>query len=118
MLLVTFQPSWRYLLALKAVNRPYYVIRIGLYISVSLILYSTNPYLNPKRFHSSWTSFVDGESVGKVDHLVLRSVDDKNWGADFWHFVNAAKRKNIIRQAIFFYLVLFSGKMQGFFSKY
>lgn len=45
--------------------------------------------LDPERLHGLGAALEQGQAVGKVNHLVLRPVDDEHRGSDFGHFFNA-----------------------------
>ena len=45
----------------------------------------------PKGLHRPLAALIQGQAVGEVDHLVLRTVDHQDWWGHFGDLVNAAR---------------------------
>lgn len=63
------------------------VLSIQLYVVVSRTLH-------PERLHGPLAALVQGQPMGKIDHLVLRPVDHQHRRGDFRDFINAIEKKN------------------------
>lgn len=63
------------------------VLSIQLYIIVSRTLH-------PERLHGPLAALVQGQPMGKINHLILCTVDHQHWRGDFRDFVNAEVKKN------------------------
>lgn len=58
------------------------VLSIQLYVVVSRTLH-------PQRLHGPLAALVKGQSMGKINHLVLRTMDHQHRRGDFRDFINA-----------------------------
>lgn len=76
---------------------------IQLYIIVSRTLH-------PQRLHGPLAALVQGQSMGKINHLVLRTMDHQHRRSDFRDFINAEGKKKKIQKhmnRVFFHTMLF-----------